>query len=152
MTIVRTALESRKQIAELLKTPTWSVGELFIKDPNADRAEKPNAKLLAKLLKQAGLNPIDGDVERQNHLLKEMETQLTFVEHINNVDTTGLEPLVRIGAVPRTLGMEKVLELEETTQPVAQETIGANAWNPTALATKKTGDYFVLEEGLRHEE
>jgi Glu-tRNAGln amidotransferase C subunit len=152
MTVIRTALESRQQIAELLKNPTWSVGDLFIKDPNADQAEKPTPKLLAKLLNQAGLNPVDGNIERQNHLLKEMENQLTFVEHIHNVDTTGLEPLVRIGAIPHTLSLEKMLELEQDQPAVAAETVGVNQWNPTGLATKKSGDFYMLEEGLRHED
>lgn len=152
MTVTQSALESRQQIAKLLAKPTWSVGDLFIKDSKVDQAEKPTPKLLSKLLKQAGLNPIDGDIRRQEHLLKEMENQLTFVEHIHNVDTTGLEPLVRIGAVPQNISLEKMLQLEQDQPSTAAETVGTNAWRPTRFATKKSGDYYVIEEGLRHED
>ncbi|CAN6602090.1 hypothetical protein TRVA0_002S00628 [Trichomonascus vanleenenianus] len=147
-------LSSRAEITKVLSKPTWSVSELFNKDSATEtvrkESEAPTAELLEKLLKQCALASAKDDPVRQQMLLKELGNQLQFVEHVASVDTTGIEPLVRIGGGTKQKFkyIKDMLENEEK-QPVAKETI--EGWMPTKLAQATHGGYYVLNEGLRRE-
>lgn len=151
-------LRNRKQIAQALETPTWSVMDLFKKEPAAENT-KPSEKLLDKLLKQAGLKSVERGSEREKKLLNELTNQLQFVEHVSAVDTHGIKPLVRIGGGPdKEFDLEKAMRFENPSEvaksTIAQETVPGSSqrWKPVKLAEEASGDFYVLHEGLRREE
>jgi hypothetical protein len=136
-------LSSRAEIVELLSSPTWCVSELFRKDPSDNITEPATPEMLTKLLKQAGLNSVGNEPKREAKLLKELDTQLTFVGHIAAVNTDGIEPLVRIGGPPLSVSYEQLYQPRETAPEVGK-------WSPAQLASESNGDYYVLREGLLH--
>lgn len=153
--VLRKSISGRSQIAAKLSQPTWTVSTLFDHDTKpASKADAEtisqgiSADLLNKLLKQAGLNPVESGSEKEKALLNELEKQLALVEHIAAIPTEDLKPLAQLIETP----LEATIELIEKHQEVAPETVGENAWNPTDLAAEKNGDFYVLKEGLRKED
>lgn len=152
---LRKSLSGRSQIAAKLAQPTWTVSTLFDHDTKpASKADAQTishsitADLLNKLLKQAGLNPVESGSEKETTLLNELEKQLVLVEHIASIPTDDLRPLAQLIEAP----LEATIELIEKNQEVAPETVGKGAWKPTDLAAEKNGDFYVLKEGLRRED
>ncbi|ANB11366.1 Uncharacterized protein AWJ20_4172 [Sugiyamaella lignohabitans] len=141
-------LNSRDEIESMLSQPTWCVSELFERVENDSATERPTYETLSKLLKQAGLNSVEKDSPRANKLLQELDTQLTFVSHISEVDTKGIEPLVRISGEPIKARMEDLFAISEETAP---ETVEPNNWQPVALSAERSGNFYVLHEGLAKE-
>lgn len=139
-------LRGRQEIAKALGSSTWKVSELFKSLPGVQHTQ-PNSELLSKLLKQAGLQAVPEGSEKEAKLLKELSNQLHFVEHVSAVDTTNVEPLVRIGGgSDQYFDANKLLQAEKK-QPDSSST----NWSPTQLAEQKSGDFYVLREGLRRE-
>jgi Asp-tRNA(Asn)/Glu-tRNA(Gln) amidotransferase C subunit len=139
-------LRGRQEIAKALGTSTWKVSELFSSVPGMQHTQ-PDPKLLSKLLKQAGLQAVPEGSEKEAMLLKELSKQLHFVEHISAVDTENVEPLVRIGGgSDRFFDTHKLLQAEKKRPDPS-----SNNWSPTQLAQQKSGDFYVLREGLRRE-
>jgi Asp-tRNA(Asn)/Glu-tRNA(Gln) amidotransferase C subunit len=146
--VVGRALGSRQEIADLLAQPTWSVSELFHKDPSAaETSEKPSMETLTKLIRQSAFSAVNRDLKAKEKLLHELETQLQFVEHLASVDTTNVQPLVRLSSEPQVIDFEDVAAAVEG-QDTCAETAG-NGWQPTKLAAISNGDYYVVREGLR---
>lgn len=140
-----TVLKSKDQIAQVLSNPTWNVSDLYKAAPSQE-VPAPDATLVEKLLKQCGLRPSDYSPERQRKLMTELATQLIFVEHVSAVNTDGVEPLIQIGGGPDTeFSLDKAHENDQ-----AQET--KDNWNPTMLAQQRSGNFYVLNEGLRRED
>lgn len=101
-------LDNKESIANYLNTPSWSSSQLFsssdISDELSTTAEEVakekstiDSALIAKLVKQAGLPPVEPGSAREAEILKDMQDQLVFVDHICEVNTEGLEPLVQPG-------------------------------------------------------
>lgn len=98
-------------------------------------------------------------------MLTTLESQLHFVREIQNIDTTGVEPLVSIkdetieGIAERTMGLHtpairEALANEEFKgrnrrprrrrgEPV--DTRGSEEWDVMGLAERKQGEYFVVD-------
>ncbi|KAA8917352.1 hypothetical protein TRICI_000507 [Trichomonascus ciferrii] len=139
-------LRGRQEIAKALETSTWKVSELFKTVPGMQHTQ-PDSQLLSKLLKQAGLQAVPVGSDKEAMLLKELSKQLHFVEHISAVDTTNVEPLVRVGG-----GSDQFFDKHKLLQARNKRPDpSATDWSPTQLAQQKSGDFYVLREGLRRE-
>lgn len=137
-----TILKTRNDIAKVLNSPpTWSVADIL---PKENEVIEHEPDLLPKLLKQSALTTTEANYPK---LMLELDNQLIFVKHISEVDTTNIEPLVRIGDdVPSEFdyGSTKLArELQET----ARETLD-DGWKAVDLAAKKTGSFYVVNERL----
>lgn len=159
-------LKSRADIKAALATPTWSVAELFEQDhPSGSsspttsdtsfsasaNSEKPTTETLTKLIKLAGLNAIPHGSEKEARLLDELNNQLVFVSHISAVDTSGIEPLVRISGPPIEPTFEDLMagsDAQPLSELQAPETVPPNNWQPTSLAAKKNGHFYQLNTKL----
>lgn len=143
-----TRLASRSEIANLLSKPAWSVNDLFHTDSESRKIHQPpTEQSLEKLLKQSALESCQNDPERRKMLLKELTNQLVFVEHVANVDTKGLKPLVRIGGN----SMAQEFTLDKVNSSNNNSSNQNQTWKPTDLASEKNGKFYVLHEGLRRE-
>jgi hypothetical protein len=98
-------------------------------------------------------------------MIATLESQLHFVRAIQQVDTTGVEPLRSIcdetapGLEEATISMKSLkeaLEKEETwghcqrprrRRDVPVDTAGAEDWDALATVSQKVGRYFVVKSG-----
>jgi Asp-tRNA(Asn)/Glu-tRNA(Gln) amidotransferase C subunit len=96
-------------------------------------------------------------------MLKTLHSQLHFVNEIQKVDTTGIEPLIAIrdeseeATKEMTIGLETLkaqLDSEEIKgrnkrprrrRDAPVETHGSEAWNVLGTAEKTVGKYFVVD-------
>lgn len=152
---VQKSLNSKDEIVNFLSaaSASWSSTQLFdtskiTEDAASSEPKKtfvPDRSLIGKLMKQAGLPPVKSGSAREDSILRDLENQLVFVDHICEVDTTGLEPLVRLGDPVKTVSFEQM------TTPIDPKDSKVK-WDPTALAKEKNASFYVLKEGLRHEQ
>lgn len=98
-------------------------------------------------------------------MIKTLESQLHFVQAIQSVDTTGVEPLRSIRDETEEAEKENAVTLESMKEELAKEEVvghsrrirrrksltaetdEASDWDPLALASKKIGRYIVVETG-----
>lgn len=154
---VQQALRSRADIAKYLATPSWNTNQLLQakiidKQQAASTAkEQPplaSSELIAKLIKQSGLMPVTKGSSQEAEIIKDLEGQLVFVNHICEVDTTGIDPLIRLGDSAE--GARTQFTYEDLANPITPKDAEVN-WKPTELAHEKQGAFYVLKEGLRRE-
>lgn len=153
---VQQSLGSREAITKYLATPTWTSSQLLQAKTietddttTASSKEQPpvaSSELITKLIKQSGLMPVAKGSVQETEIIKDLEGQLVFVNHICEVDTTGIEPLIRLGDTAE--GARVKLTYEDLAGPIKVEDV---AWKPTELAQEKNGSFYVLKEGLRRE-
>lgn len=151
------ALHSRQAIDQYLSQPTWTSSQLLqahtiAPASSTSTATKPpvaTSALVAKLLKQSGLMPVLPNSVEEQAIIRDLEGQLVFVNHICEVETNGIEPLIRLGDVRLSLGFDDLLEEETAAGKHGEE--GKERWTPTDLSSEKNGPYYVLKEGLRRE-
>ena len=126
-------IEINPQIRELLETPTWSVASLIRPDkgsPGQDgtetEAEEPEVtrEKLHHLLRLSALPP-PADKGEEDKMLDTLAQQIHFVKEIQQVDTTGVEPLVAIR--------------DETNEAIAEQTIDAHTLAPFFAMEDKVG-------------
>jgi Asp-tRNA(Asn)/Glu-tRNA(Gln) amidotransferase C subunit len=104
-------------------------------------------------------------MEEEQEMIKTLESQLHFVQAIQSVDTTGVEPLRSIRDETKEAEKENAVTLESMKEELskeevvghsgrirrkksaAAETDEASNWDPLALASKKIGRYIVVETG-----
>lgn len=148
---VQQALDSKDAISAFLSKPTWTSSQLLQAKPithadegaaSASKQPIASSALVAKLLKQSGLMPVAPGSHAESQILRDLEGQLVFVNHICEVDTEGIEPLVRLGDVKLKLSFDDISGEIESTKV---------EWNPTGLAKERDGPFYILKEGLRHE-
>jgi len=152
------------EIEELLATPSWSVKSLL--DTHKKPASDPTItqKQLYHLLRLSAL-PLPKSTEEEQEMIKTLESQLHFVQAIQSVDTTGLEPLRSIRDETKQAEKENAVTLESMNEELSNEEVVGhsrrirkkksaavemdklNNWNPLALASKKIGRYIVVETG-----
>ncbi|KAK9239254.1 hypothetical protein V1525DRAFT_398973 [Lipomyces kononenkoae] len=95
-TIRSKRIKTDQEVDSLLSTPTWAIQSLLPESTPENRHEDINPKSLRDLLRRSGLQfPKDDEEERQ--MLSDLQRQLVFVDHVQDVDTVGVEPLNRIG-------------------------------------------------------
>lgn len=97
-------------IDELLSKPTWSVKSLLPSATEDATTEVTSAKL-HHLLRLSAL-PLPGSPAEEAEMLQTLHSQLHFLKDIQDVDTTGVEPLRSIrdetkeGAEEETIGLD----------------------------------------------
>lgn len=146
-------------IDELFATPSWSVKSLLDKPPINEVAPKQ----LRHLLRLSALAEPESPAEEEK-LLKALNEHINFVREIQQVDTTGVEPLSAIrdetpeAIHERTItpdSVRHVLDQEEvfgedgriqTIRPLRETASGSDEWNVLGLAERKVSRYFVVEK------
>ncbi|SPO05775.1 related to a-agglutinin core protein AGA1 [Cephalotrichum gorgonifer] len=139
--------------------PTWTTRSLL----SADAQEEISPSQLSHLLRLSAL-PQPADAQEEASLLADLHSQLRFVRRIQEVDTSGIEPLRAIrdetsaARDEATLGMKQLggaLEEEVTVghyqrpRRVRKEVDARDVedWDPLKNASKTTGRYFVVKSG-----
>ncbi|KAL2825133.1 hypothetical protein BDW59DRAFT_172444 [Aspergillus cavernicola] len=147
-------------IESMLAKPTWSVRSLL-----PDQATKPSPSVtpaqLRHLLRLSAL-PQPSSQEEEQQMLETLESQIHFVREIQQVDTTGVEPLQSIrdesleAVKENTIGLEhlkeamskeRVVGRNKKIQRVESETNdhpNGDAWDGNALghASRTKGKFF----------
>lgn len=150
-------------VKKALQKPTWSVSSLL---PPKDQKDSPkvSSKQLHHLLRLSALPP-PKTAEEESKLLSSLSSHLHFVQEIQKVDTTGVEPLKSLRDETVAGQKEAELGLDALSEALEQEEIrgkhhkrirrrrdsaSANEksdWDPLATAGKKVGRYFVVDGG-----
>lgn len=145
---VQRTLSSSQDIASFLNTPTWTSRQLLgtssiTASSSQHAAPIADSALIGKLLKQSGLMPVSPGSPEESKIISDLKGQLVFVNHISEVDTNGIEPLISLGEVKnRTkIRFEDIIEDDLPGDDIK--------WKPTDLAREKNGPFYVLKEGLR---
>jgi Asp-tRNA(Asn)/Glu-tRNA(Gln) amidotransferase C subunit len=150
------------ELDQLLAEPTWSVESLLPPTNRAPDAPQITSQQLHHLLRLSALPPPE-TAEEEQKMLDTLAAQLHFVGKIQEVDTTGIEPLrvirdettaaeeehtIGLEALKDALANEKVIgthykRIQRDTKPVdAKE---AEDWDVLGSAERKVGKYFVVE-------
>ncbi|CDO56384.1 hypothetical protein DV451_000214 [Geotrichum candidum] len=146
---VQKVLDTRPQIASFLASPKWTSQQL-LKPASLSESTTPSddldtsPALVAKLLKQSGLT---ASASTTDAIIKDLRSQLVFVNHICEVDTSNYTPLVRLGdnkcRVKVTIADLVNANENAPTKPAE--------WKPVDLASEKNGPFYVLKEGLKRD-
>ncbi|KAL4793323.1 hypothetical protein BDV19DRAFT_380269 [Aspergillus venezuelensis] len=150
-------------IESLLANPTWSVRSLLPDHATKPRSPSVTPAQLKHLLRLSAL-PQPSSPEEELRMLETLESQIHFVEEIQKVDTTGVEPLQAIRDETPAAVKENIIGLEQLKDALSKErVIGRNkkiqrinsprndrpdgdAWDGNALgyASKTKGKFFVF--------
>lgn len=155
--MVSSAAKTNEDIEAMLATPCWSVASL-LGSPEAGReTPKVTQKQLHHLSRLTAL-PIPTSAEREAKLISDLQSQLRFVQAIQEVDTEGVEPLQRSEAMKENeIGLETLRHEFERERVVgkrgrivkekAQQEDGLemNYWDPVAQASRKIGRFIVVD-------
>ncbi|KAK2742829.1 hypothetical protein FQN57_005120 [Myotisia sp. PD_48] len=150
-------------IVGILSKPTWSVQSLILNTHEGNHPPSVTPKLLQHLLRLSALPQPSNTAEEQD-MLQTLESQIHFVEQIQKIDTTQVEPLRSIYdetkdaenecAIDYTK-LKAALDQEEyvgrtrrihrrAKKPEAQED-EMRDFKPSHTADKTTGKYFVVQ-------
>ncbi|WPH04000.1 Hypothetical protein R9X50_00688400 [Acrodontium crateriforme] len=154
--------EGQVDVKKALEKPTWSVSSLL---PPKDQKNTPkvSSKQLHHLLRLSALPPPKTD-EEESKLLSTLSSHLHFVQEIQKVDTSGVEPLRSLRDETIAGQKDAELGLDALSEALEQEEIRGKHhkrirrrkdfvenekldWDPLAAAGKKVGRYFVIEGG-----
>jgi len=150
------------ELEKLLAEPTWSVESLLPPKTRSPDAPQITSQQLHHLLRLSALPP-PATPEEEQKMLDTLAAQLHFVGKIQEVDTTGIEPLrairdetaaaeeeqtISVSTLLKTLKSEKVIgkhyrRIQRDTTPVDAE--DAEDWDVIGSAERKAGKYFVVE-------
>lgn len=148
-------------IDQLLSTPTWSVSSLLPSSDSSSSTPEITSKQLHHLLRLSAL-PSPKDAAEEQKMLSTLSSQLHFVKDIQQMDTTGVEPLrslrdeTKQGEKEAELGLDALkvaLESEEIRgrwhKRIRRQRKPADSqrWDVLGCASKKVGRYFVVEGG-----
>ena len=147
-----------------LAKPTWSVKSLAEPHSNTDTSTKITQKQLHHLLRLSALQ-LPKDEEEETKMIQTLESQLHFVQAIQSVDTTGIEPLQSIRDETEEAEKENMITLETMRPELEKEEVVGHSrrirrkrdllvdtkqnedWDPLARAPKTLGRYIVVETG-----
>ena len=147
-----------------LAKPTWSVKSLAEPHNDTDTATKITQKQLHHLLRLSALQ-LPKNEEEEAKMIQTLESQLHFVQAIQSVDTTGVEPLQSIRDETKEAEKENLITLESMRPELEKEEVvghsrrirrkkdlpvttkGNEDWDPLARAPKTLGRYIVVETG-----
>ncbi|KAL8829569.1 MAG: hypothetical protein Q9191_001946 [Dirinaria sp. TL-2023a] len=157
------ATKNAEEIGSMLARPAWSVRSLF---KPKDGASSPPASItreqLHHLLRLSAL-PLPVSQTEETTMLRDLQSQLRFVEAIQRVDTRGVDPLVSIrdereeGRQAQEITLLELgaeLEKEEVVgtrkrirrkAEVKVEKNDAEDWNALACAPSTKGRFIALE-------
>lgn len=150
------------ELEQLLATPTWSVESLLPPKTQPPDAPKITSKQLHHLLRLSAL-PQPETQEQEQKMLDTLAAQLHFVGKIQEVDTTGVEPLrairdetaaaeeeqtITLATLADALKSEKIVgtfhkRIQRDTTPVDAK--DAEDWDVLGSAERKAGKYFVVD-------
>ncbi|KAK9381636.1 uncharacterized protein V2V93DRAFT_367457 [Kockiozyma suomiensis] len=99
---------TNEELDSVLSESTWKVQSL-LKSSSGKANPDINSSSLRQLLRRSGLQVPTSEEEEQK-LLRDLQRQLIFVDHVQDVDTTGIEPLNRIGEDGEQLRWEDLQE------------------------------------------
>lgn len=147
----------------LLSHPSWSVKSLF--DSSTPSSAPPVTKeTLHHLLRLSAL-PLPNSVAQEEKMIADLQSQLKFVQAIQSVDTTGVEPLRSIRDETKEAETENEITLATLQAEFAKEEVvgmrgrirrrknlpalekkeEVKGWNPLEQASKKVGGFFVVD-------
>jgi Asp-tRNA(Asn)/Glu-tRNA(Gln) amidotransferase C subunit len=150
------------ELEQLLAEPTWSVESLLPPKTRAPDALQISSQQLHHLLRLSALPPPETPEEEQK-MLDTLAAQLHFVGKIQEVDTTGVEPLRAIRDETAAAEEEQTISLTTLADALKNEkTIGthykriqrdttpvdakdAEDWDVLGSAERKAGKYFLVE-------
>ncbi|EPS33766.1 hypothetical protein PDE_08728 [Penicillium oxalicum 114-2] len=118
-----------RDIASILAQPTWSVRSLLPKQAEKQSTATVTPQKLRHLLRLSALPQPSSHAEEQS-MLQTLESQIHFVQEMQRVDTTGVEPLRSIR--------------DESPAAVKESTLGLDQLRD-AFAQEQKGPYFVVE-------
>lgn len=150
------------KLDELLATPTWSAESLLPPKSRARDAPKITSQQLHHLLRLSALPPPATPADEQK-MLDTLADQLHFVGKIQEVDTTGVEPLrairdeseaavqeqtITLDTLKDALAREKVIgthhkRIQRDTMPVDAKSV--EDWDVLGSAKRTSGRYFIVE-------
>lgn len=152
-------------VERLQSTPTWSVTSLLPSPTSNGDTPEVTSKQLHHLLRLSALPPPKDSAEEEK-MLSTLSSQLHFVKDIQEVDTSGVEPLQSLrdetveGEKEAEFGldaMKDALAMEDVRgkhhkrirrrQETSAESKKAVNWDILGHASKKVGRYFVVEGG-----
>lgn len=152
-------------IRDYLSKPSWSVESLLPTREHTAAQAPLSPQQLRHLLKLSAL-PQPKGAEEEAKMLETLASQLYFVQEIQKVDTTGVEPLRALR--DETLETEKASEVTLRSLKEAldqEEVIGEHhkrvrrkqgqinitdnpgGWKPLDHAQRKIGKFFVVDSG-----
>jgi len=106
-------------------------------DHTAALKNPPTEEDVAKLAKLAALDM------PTPHMMRSFLNQLKFVEVLRNVNTDGVEPVVRLVEPVEVPDLEGLADQGDAAE------IGH--WKPTELAKEKESDFYVVKDTLHGE-
>jgi Asp-tRNA(Asn)/Glu-tRNA(Gln) amidotransferase C subunit len=150
------------QLEQLLAEPTWAVESLLPPTSRAPDAPEITSQQLHHLLRLSAL-PLPESPEQEQKMLDTLAAQLHFVGKIQEVDTTGIEPLrairdetaeaeeehtITVETLKDAFENEKIIgthhkRIQRDTAPVDAK--DAEDWDVLGSAERKAGKYFVVE-------
>ena len=139
--------------------PAWTTRSLL----DTTTPEKVSPAQLSYLLRLSAL-PQPRDAQEEASLLSDLQSQLRFVKRVQEVDTTGVEPLQAVRDETSAARDETTLGLEQLGETLKDEAIlghykrprrarkevntqGVEDWDPLKTASRTSGRYFVVESG-----
>ncbi|KAF4552749.1 Glutamyl-tRNA(Gln) amidotransferase subunit F, mitochondrial-like protein [Elsinoe fawcettii] len=158
-----TTTSSAVDIDALLSTPSWDPATLLPPPGTGIPLELTTAKL-HHLLRLSALPP-PKDKAEEDSLLLTLAQQLHFVKQIQNVDTTGVEPLTAIRDETETGKQAGELTVQMVQDVLSKEEVKGRyaprrrrrkteeqaskkdwEWDVLGNASRKVGRYFVVEK------
>jgi Asp-tRNA(Asn)/Glu-tRNA(Gln) amidotransferase C subunit len=149
-------------LESIFAEPTWSVESLLPPKTESLDALKITSKQLHHLLRLSAL-PLPKTPEDEKKMLDTLSAQLHFVGKIQNVDTSGVNPLRAIRDETAAAEEEQTITLDTLKDALAKEKIigkhhkriqrdatpvdakGVEDWDVLGSAERKVGKYFVVE-------
>ena len=156
--------ESPDALEEMFAKPYWSVKSLFKSDESSASTPAITQKQLHHLLRLSAL-PLPTSEAQEAKMIKDLQSQLKFVQAIQQVDTEGVEPLQSIRDETKEAEKEKEITVKSlqgefdkekvvgkrgrirrrNEVPAAARDERMKDWDPLAQAPKKLGRFFVVD-------
>ena len=162
--------QSETDIEALLREPTWSLKTLYDPPQSSSSSTPPITKeKLHHLLRLSAL-PLPKSEEEEAKMIKDLQAQLKFVQAIQEVDTTGVEPLQAIRDETEEARKRSTITIESLQEEFAKEEVvgkrgrirsrkvphddqhrgppklaNGKTWDPLSHASKTQGRYFVVD-------
>lgn len=148
-------------IDKMLAKPSWSVKSLQDTQEATRPTESITQKQLHHLLRLSAL-PLPTSAEEEAKMIHTLESQLQFVQAIQKIDTTGVEPLQSIRDETLQAEAENEITLESMKEELEkEETVGFSRriqrkksalvqqneqkWDPLSLTPNVRGRYIVVD-------
>lgn len=156
------AAKDAQEIESMLAKPSWSVRSLFKPENDAIVGKSVTRQQLHHLLRLSALPPPESEAE-ESAMLQDLESQLSFVQAIQKVNTEGVQPLVSIRDETQAGQMEEEINLVSLKEELAKEEVvgtrgrirrkadvkverdDAENWDALACAPKVKGRFIALE-------